>query len=245
MTNLQDPNILQATNPIEIDAVIKDLQVQLDTNLDWLTHAYGRCYRHIQRKDGKLMYMPEIYEGKKEGKYKYHPVDPDNEKKGTCFFMAGSEKNKDFEVNSNNYLIVPVSIIFWVNLKRIDDALLETEDFTQHLVRDARKVLTKASKWYKLKINHVNFEFKEIFKEFNLDESKNYLRAPYSGFRFNCVVELPEDCDDNINRANAISQNISVQETLDHLLPALDFSKADVFNSLSSQQKTDLLNQLS
>lgn len=243
MIHLQDPNIQQSNQPIEIDAVIQDLQAQLDTNLPYMTHAYGRCYRNIQRKDGKLMYMPEVYEGKKEGKYKYHSVDPDNDKKGTCFFLVDKENNK-FEDNADNYLSYPLSIIFWVNLKKIDDTLLETEDFTQHLVRDARKVLTRASKWYQLKIVSVNFMFNEIFKEFNLDESKNYLRAPYSGFRFNCTVKLPEDCDDNIDRGNAIAQNISVQETLEHLLPALDFSKPEVFNALSEAQKTQLLNQL-
>ncbi|MDB0602165.1 hypothetical protein PL373_13605 [Tenacibaculum maritimum] len=246
MVTLQNPNIPVETQPIEIDAVVQDIQTKLDTNLSWLSHAYARSYRHVERKDGKYLYFPEVYIGKKGAKkYDYHRVTPDNDKKGMCFFVIGKEDN-DFTQNDFNYLSYDLGIVFWVNLQKINDTLLETEKFTQHLIRDVREVLTRKMNgvWYQLKIDTVVREFQEIYREFSLEETENYLMAPYSGFRFNCKIMLQEDCPINLDRNNAIVNNISQNEVLQLLLPTLDFSNDTIFNALSDQQKTDLLNKL-
>ena len=74
MTNLQNPALPNPTNLVEIDWIVQDLQMILDTNLIWLTNSYARAYRHIDKKNDVTLYLPEIYTGKKEGKYTYHPV---------------------------------------------------------------------------------------------------------------------------------------------------------------------------
>ncbi|HET8839745.1 MAG TPA: hypothetical protein VFM82_12215 [Flavobacteriaceae bacterium] len=242
MVNLQNPEIPTELQPIEIDAVIQDLQAKLDTNLDWLTHSYGRAYRNIKRKDGKTMYFPEVYIGKEKGKYSYHRVTPDNDKKGTCFFVVGKEQN-NFHSHEKNYLKHDIGIVFWVNLKKIDNDLLNTEIFTQHLISQVRKVLTNSTAWYNIVIKEVVTNFSEIYREFSLSEDENYLMAPYAGFRFNCTVEFLENCNTELNRPNAIVQNISQNEILQLLLPTLDFGNDEVFNSLSSEQKQQLQNR--
>jgi hypothetical protein len=98
---------------------------------------------------------------------------------------------------------------------------------------------------FRLEIKKVVRELREIYKEFNLDETEEYLRAPYSGFRFNCRVVLQEDCEPFMyNRAAALLQNVSNAELLTILLPSIDFSDDDNFNALTPQQKTDLLSKL-
>lgn len=245
MVTLQNPEIPEKLEPIEIDAAILDIQLKLETNLTWLSHGYGRAYRHLERKDGKYLYFPEIYIGKKGTKYSYHRVDPDNDKTGMCFFVVGKEEN-DFYQHELNYLSYTIGIVFWVNLKKINSDLLNTEVFTQHLIRDVREIITRRMRnsWYGLEITEVVQNFDQIYKEFSLEETKNYLMAPYSGFRFNCNLILREDCPVELNRPNAIVNNISKNEILNLLLPTLDFSDPTVFNSLSTQQKTDIQAQL-
>lgn len=245
MVTLQNPNIPNKLEPVEIDAVIQDIQTKLDTNLDWLTHDYARAYRHIERKDGKYLYFPEVYIGKKGNKYNYHRVTPDNDKKGMAFFVVGREE-VDFYQNEHNYLSYDLGIVFWVNLKKINDPLLTTEIFTQHLIRDVREVITRrmTGAWYRLEIENVVQEFQEIYREFSLEETENYLMAPFGGFRFNCKLMLQEDCPVTLQRNAAIPNNISQNEILQLLLPTLDFSDDTVFNALTAQQRADLLIKL-
>ena len=130
MIGLQDPTIPPPIQAIEIDKAIYELQMVLDTNLNWLTHAYGRSYRFIEKTE-KRLYIPEIYKGGVRNEYV--KVTPDNDKKGTCFFVVGKEDNYSYEAHQINNLKYEVSIIFWVNLKAINEALLENEIFTQGL----------------------------------------------------------------------------------------------------------------
>ena len=57
-------------------------------------------------------------------------------------------------------------------------------------------------------------------------------------------MRLQEDCPVNLERFNAIENNISQNEILQLLLPKLDFSNDTVFNALSSTQKANLLTKL-
>lgn len=238
MIKLQNPNIPAPLEAIEIDKAIYLLQMLLDTNLSWLTNSYGRSYRHIDKSSNRL-YFPEIYIGGDENSY--YRVTPDNDKKGTCFFVVSKEDNYDFEINQSNYLRWDVGIIFWVNLKLINKQLLKTEIFTQNLIRDVRYVLTRKSGGFpfSLKIKTVEREFREIYKEFTLNENEDYLRSPFSGFRFNLEIVMRENCNIVLDTVQALLQNLSKAEKL-AILSSLDFSDTETFNALTQQQKIDL-----
>lgn len=246
MTKIQNPIVPLATSSIEIDTVVFDIQTKLDTKLNWLTNAYGRAYRHIKRKDNKLMYFPEVYIGADKGISSYYRVTPDNDKKGTCFFVIDKEQN-DFNENQYNFLTHNVGIVFWVNLKLINENLLDTEIFTQNLISEVRNVLTREMLGtnYKLKIDEVVREFKEVYKEFSINEDENYMLAPFQAFRFNCTVTYREDCVGTlVSSCDTLQQNISQNEILNCLIPTLNFQDNTVFNSLSIQQKMDIQTQL-
>ena len=246
MINLQNPNVPTPLQAVEIDAIVMDLQYKFETNLIWLTHGYARAYRHFQFDNGKFNYYPEIYNGVQSGKPVYYQPKPDNDKKGICYFVVGKEKPSNFEPNQFNYLGHEVGIVFWVNLDLINKASLDTELITQQLISEVRSVLTRKliGTFYRLKVIEICMEFTEIFKEYNLKETENYLKAPYQAFRFNCFVEFQEDCSFPVNRCEVIKQNISTQETL-CLLPNLDFNDDVVFNTLTEAQKLVLINKLS
>lgn len=244
MIKLQNPSIPPPTMAIEIDKAIYNIMTVLNLNLSWLTHGYARAYRFIEKGEGRL-YFPEVYVG--GDKNPYHRVTPDNDKKGMCFFVVGKEQQRDFVQFSSNWLKWEVGIVFWVNLKLIDPNLLQTEEFTQNLIRDARRVLTErlGGLGFRIQLKNAEREFKEIYKEFTLDESNDYLRAPYSGFRVNCEIEIQEGCEPIMfDPAEALLQNVSNEELTTILLPTIDFSDDDNFNSLTEQQKADLLAKL-
>lgn len=246
MINLQNPSIPLPTTSIEIDAVVLDIQAKLDTNLLWLTNSYGRAYRHIKRKDGGLMYVPEVYVGIKKGVPTYTPMTPDNDKKGMCFFSVGKEEI-DFSENEYNFISHSVGIVFWVNLKSINNNLLSTELFTQNLISEVRSILTRklVGANYKLEIENVVREFGEVYREYSIQEEENYLVAPFQAFRFNCNVKFRENCiGSTVSSCEILTQNISKNEVLSCLLPTLNFQDINVFNSLSVQQKMDIQTQL-
>lgn len=245
MVNLQESNIPNPLQPIEIDAFLVDMLYKFKTNLGWLSHGYSRAYRHFQNDNGKNNFYPEVYAGTVKGVPTYVQPTPDNDKKGICYFVVGKEKPNPFNAFNFNYISQEIGIVFWVNLSLINEGSLDTELITQQLIAEVRDVLTRKiiGTSYRPKIIEVCREFTEVFKEYNLAETKNYLKAPYQAFRFNCIIDYQEDCITAPNRCQAINQNISVEETL-CLLPKLDFSDDIVFNTLTDQQKQDLTLQL-
>lgn len=245
MIHLQNPNVPIPIQPIEIDAIVLDLQYKLDSNLIWLTHDYARAYRHFQFENGKMNYYPEVYNGIVQDTPSYYQPKPDNDKKGICYFIVGKEKQTAYAPNQYNYLQHEIGIVFWVNLELINKDSLSTELITQQLISEVRNVLTRKllGTFYRLKINEVCREFNEVFREYNLKETENYLKAPYQAFRFNGIVEFQENCSFPISRCQIINQNISSAETL-CLLPKLDFSIDEVFNTLTEEQKNQLITKL-
>jgi hypothetical protein len=239
MINLQNPQIPTPIQAIEIDKAIYELQLLLDTNIDWLTHNYGRSYRFIEKVE-KRLYIPEIYVGGEN--YDYLRVSPDNDKKGTCFFVVGKEENYDYETHQKNNLRYKVGIVFWVNLEKINKTLLKNEKYTQNLIRDVRNVLTMRGGGlsFSYKIETVEREFREIYREFNLDETNDYLRSPYDGFRFNLELIIPSDCEMvSYDPKRALLQNLSQEEKLT-ILASLDFTDPQILAGLTEQQKQDL-----
>ena len=239
MINLQDPQIPEPIQAIEIDKAIYELQTLLDTKLNWLTHSYGRAYRFVEKVE-KRLYIPEIYVG--GDKYDYTRVSPDNDKKGTCFFVVGKEDNYAYETHQVNNLRYKVGIVFWVNLKAINRDLLKNEKFTQNLIRDVRHVLTMQAGGlsFSFKLETVEREFREIYREFNLNEAEDYLRSPYDGFRFNLEMIVQEDCELlTYDPKEALVKNLSKAEKIT-ILQSLEFSDPQIMGALTEQQKTEL-----
>jgi hypothetical protein len=196
MVKQLNPQVPTAQQPVEIDKAIIDFQNKFASSLPWLTNVYGRAYRFMRLENDKRIYCPEIYIGIKQGKPQYYRVTPDNLKKGSCFFIVGSERIIDFNVNASNLMEYPVSIIFQVNLEDINSVLLQTEIFTQNLIKEVRDIITNQMNgaFYEFQLTKIEREFSEIYKEFSLDELRNFNMAPLDSFRVNGTIKLYQEC---------------------------------------------------
>ena len=249
MILLQNPTLPNPTDPVEIDRAIQDLQVKLSTNLPWLTQAYPRAYPQIEstQKAQPSFVFPAIYLGKSNNDYKYLNAAPDNDKKGQCFFLVDTETVNDFVRGEHNIMSYSLSIVFTANLKLVNDATLATEIFQANLIKEVREVLTRDITLtpYDLKINETKLLFRDVYKEFQLQNAAVLEKAPFTHFRIECDLVLQEECGTQIlNRCEAILQNLTSEDLLDCILPTYVFSQTDTQNALSAQQILDLKNWL-
>lgn len=244
MIALQHIDSLEPLQPIEIDFAVLDLQTKLRTNLEWLSHSYGKAYRMDKQGQEKRLILPEVYIGNTDGKYSLLPVTPDNDKKAISFFAIDKERQLGFESNSQNYLAWNVGLIIWANLELINENLAKNEDFTQVLIKQTRDVITNEllGSGYRVDIVDVDREQNLIFREFILQDRK-YVTMPFTAFRFNLIFTVREDCQLPVDRGQAITNNVTGLEIQNYIIPKLDFLGND-FLFLSEQQKADLLTRL-
>ena len=196
MILLQNPSIPVATNAIEIDAAIIDIQGHLDSSLSWLTQGYGRAYKNVDSTQGNTVYYPEVYLGNQNNSQRYTNISPDNDKQGQNFFFVTKETISQFQPGMYSFLTYDTAIIFSVNMELINATLLNTEIYQQLLIAQVRDVLTRKllGSSYQLKINSVDLLFDNVFSEFDLKDAAQLEKAPLSHFRFNCSITLPEAC---------------------------------------------------
>lgn len=245
MIYLQNPTIPSPTDPIEIDRAIQDLQIKLANSLVWLSHSFPRAYPQIEatQQARTPFVFPSVYLGKANNDYKYTNVAPDNDKTAQCFFLVDTETINDFVRGEHNLLSYRVSIIFTANLKLVNDTQLATEIFQANLIQQVREVLTREITLtpYDLSIVEVSLLFRDVYREFQLQNAAVLEKAPFTHFRFECDITLQEECNLPIlNRCDALKNNIQGEDDLICLLSLYDFSNTAILNALSPTQTTDL-----
>jgi hypothetical protein len=195
MVNLQNKSVIVGT-PIEIEQAVNHVRLML-AEIPWVSHPYHIAQRFVRKRenDSKNYIYPETYVGGGQRKYSYHRLTPDNDYVGMFFFMVGNEES-DFKPNQNNFITQNVSIIFSVNLQLIDETKLEQGLFTQELIRDVRRKLTKNAMLFDFAytIDSVTRDLNEVYREFTLKELEQYNRVPMQCFRFDMSFTLQEDC---------------------------------------------------
>ncbi|HUR65461.1 MAG TPA: hypothetical protein VMZ03_03855 [Chitinophagaceae bacterium] len=112
--------LIQKSNPVGIDAAIRNLQTFLHSKLTVLWNVtdqyrcYGRCYRN--KIDGG--YIAENYEGEKE----YKEVYWDDTLSAISFFGTGSKTTFDIKNKTD------VHLVFFVDLSKIKPAIAHRAD---------------------------------------------------------------------------------------------------------------------
>jgi hypothetical protein len=196
----QNPNIPTPVNPTGIDATIYSINEQLVDKVAWLEYGYGKAYQKLDNTLDKYSgYFPLIYRGKIKNDWRYFNAIPDNDKIGQVFFLVKSRKYPTLGNNWGRVLIeYKIAMIFSVNLNIIDSALLETEIFTENLIRDIRECLINGNircSNFRIQLDSVTDLFKEVFAEFPLPRKQEKVeKAPKAHFRFNLTIEQWEEC---------------------------------------------------
>lgn len=185
-------------NPVEIEYAVNEIRKVLAT-MDWITHPYFIAQRFTRAKgtNQRKFSYPETYAPTNSDKTGYHRLTPDNDYKGMFFFMVGTG-NVAFEPHGESFLTYPVSIIFSANLQLINESYLNQGLFTQELIRDARRLLTKTLILHDFDytIKSETREIRDVYREFVLDDLEQYNRAPMQCFRLELDVTIDEECGD-------------------------------------------------
>lgn len=242
--SVQNPTIPTATQAKGIDAVIIDLQTHLSFELSWLTNGMGRAYKLKKTlSNGSVRFWPMVYLG--TDKSNYFPAIPDNDKEGQSIILVGDGTPINQQRGKFGVLEYPVSIIFSVNLKTINSALLETEIFTEHLMENVRQALIRdmLGKPYTLAIDSETMDFDSVYSEFdiNTDAGKtNKPLAPMTYFRFDTTIQMRESCPPTaLNRCEAILQNLTTEDTNECVWPTIDLSDPNVQGNSTAKQVID------
>lgn len=190
---LQDFDITNNTGS-EIDRVVEHIRIELSA-LDWMSNPYGRAFSFMDETTKRR--QPMAYEGLGKD---YVNLTPDNDKKGMCWFMVGDGNSE----SEQGIITHTVGLVISANLSLIDSDRLNTELFTQELVKDVRAVLKTRclGKGYFLRLKDETREFKRVFRELlpfedkddtHFSETRNVHLAPMQQFRFNFYITYHEE----------------------------------------------------
>ena len=107
-----------------LEKYVQQMQVDIASNLTWLDYAFGLAHKEIINRDGVEIISPRVYQGKN---IDYMPListkGTNDFLKSYCFFDAG-DIELIFGERAGNYKYarykVPLAVIFWMNLDRIN-----------------------------------------------------------------------------------------------------------------------------
>lgn len=222
--SVQYPTIPTPTAAQGIDATIVDLQTHLSFELSWLTNGMGRAYKVKKvRTNGVTQFLPMVYLG--TNKYNYFDASPDNDKQGQSIILVGDSSYINYQRGFYGVLEYPVSFIFSANLETINNTLLDTEIYTEHLISDVRAALTRdlLGKPYNLVIDTDTQNFETVYSEFdiNTDTGKtNKPLVPMVYFRFDTTIQIKESCPITpLNRCLAIQNNLTQDDINTCIIP--------------------------
>jgi len=199
MTVIQNPTVPTPTDPIEIDKAIESMRTILATWLPWLSNNYGRAYEHADvTQSGDTRIYPEVYLGTQNNSQRYTIVTPDNDKEGQCFFFVTREVVNDFQVGNQPYLTYNLAAIFSANLDTIDSTLTDTTYFQQVLAAQVRQVFIDKilGGGYVVTLNECLYNFRDVFREFTVENREVLEKAPLTHFRWNMTVNVISECID-------------------------------------------------
>jgi hypothetical protein len=193
MSSYANPTVPIPPNPVFVDAVIGKLQL-LFGSMPWLTHSFGRSYIKKTNREGVEFSEPWVYQSNGN----YYSVEFNDNLQAMSFFEVGSQTlSGEFERNITNYYDVDLSVIFWVNLKRIDSVKGADYYFTEELKKDVRNKLTnEIPSGVRMVINSIDEDIDDIFSNYSFSQlnQNDYFSYPYAGFKFNITATIDEAC---------------------------------------------------
>lgn len=177
-------------NPQLFDKVIANIQKGLADNLGWLNYAFGKAERLVKIINGKRVYSPNIYIGGNE----YELITPDSNIGNYSFFTIEDPQSVSWVVGETSKLEAPFSIIFWVDMRTIEDIdNRDTEAVKQQILR-----VLNGGFWLRhgsIQINRIYEKAENVFAGFTLDEVDNqFLMHPFCGWRFSGTITVKDNC---------------------------------------------------
>lgn len=162
--------------PINLVAQIQNLQNHYGNNISWLSKVYGRAYNH---QDGERI-IPVVYHKGSD----YEEVLPD-ENLNFCFFKLEGGKTKFIlnEDNSPQYYLAELSVIFWLNTKKIYTDI--DYKFEEH-IEMIKSEIFRVTNTYD---GHMNFlaiksGYDQVFEGYNFgDVTQRLFKSPFHALK--------------------------------------------------------------
>lgn len=172
-------------NPKGIDRVIEAICTKLDT-ISWLSNIFRRAWLINNSNTGSNNFTPMVYLQNME----YYNVLPNDNFTALAFVVVNGQERyiNQNEVISHNFEPEKersISVIFWVNLNKINPA--KDYIFTEELKAQIEPLLADVDG---LTIeSYIDEDYRQIFSGYDISETENkFFAYPYACFKFNCIV---------------------------------------------------------
>lgn len=179
-------------NPRLFDVVFQAMQTSLVEQLPWLNHAFGKAERLVKMIGPKKVYSPNVYIGNNE----YELISPDSDFGNYSFFTMDDPQAIDFQRGQQTTFKTPFSIVFWVDMRTIEDIdERNTEAVKQQIIRALNGGMFLRSGTFRF--DKVYEKSENVFHGFSLDEIDNqFLMHPYCGWRFAGEITITDTCEE-------------------------------------------------
>lgn len=185
-------------SPKDIDRPIQELQIALGSQIDWLDRSFGRSWRGVRKEDGfrRPIYYPEVFQGMDKDPLKLSPGN-DNTKSYSFFRVHDPAVTNDFQQGEFSNFNQTVSLIFWVNLKKIDST--KNYNYISDLIREVKDVIRNtyfSGQNARIVMNEVYEDPFNVWQTYTLDTIDfQRLEYPHKGFRIQCQMFYLENCE--------------------------------------------------
>lgn len=186
-----NPNVPIPPDPVFVDATIAAIQTEL-ASLSWMTKAFGRSYIKVERRGAQKEFRtPMVYKGGSE----YLPVEFNDNLQAMCFFEVGEQTPANtYEESVFNDYEVDAAIVFWCNLKKIDETKGNSYYFAEELKKDVRDIF-RAKPFLNANIERIIEDIDEIWRPYSFKQiNMQYFSYPYASFKFFLTLKVRESC---------------------------------------------------
>lgn len=202
MSSLKKPKIPIIKNPLGVDAIIQPIQIALGQELPYLTASFGRSFTSEKLDANNIR---EVYPKCFQQKNDYINVLPNDELVGYSFWRVNDPQSIiNYNPGFRNRMNVPVDLIVWVNLRRIDPQLMGNPDsgdgqyvYSEWIKKD---ILETLGDFKSMQLNAVYEEVRQVWTGYTIDFSKfKGSEMPYHSFRFNGTLHYMDNCKGDYN----------------------------------------------
>lgn len=185
---------------VMLDRVLAGIQRGLAEGLPWLDVAFGRAQRLTKMQEGRRIVTPGVYCGgwRGHGENDYIEVSPDAGIGNFSFFEVDDPQTVEPGPWART-IRAPFSLIIWFDLRRVYGE--RTNRNTEYLKTQIYRLLNGNEGWHldqgRLELNRCYERVENIYRGYTLSEIDNqFLMHPFTGFRFEGVLEFDEPCLD-------------------------------------------------
>lgn len=185
-------------NAVMLDRVLGEIQNGLVENIGWLDAAFGKAQRLTKMMNGRNIITPNVYCGgwQGHGPNDYIEVSPDSKIGNFSFFEVEDPQTIDAGPWARE-VSAPFALIVWFDLTRVYGVADNRN--TERLKAEILHVLNGRAGWHltdgRITINRIYERAENIYRGYTLSEIDNqFLMHPFSGFRFEGVLEFNELC---------------------------------------------------